>query len=200
VSAPLAKALPFAGKKLDDTGATKFGEKLPFGLTIQNGVAQLSRPITWSPPQGAVELTGGMKLDGLLDLAGTLRFAPSTIKTLTLGKVTPTEPIPIALELSGPAWKPEVSGLDVKPAAKAIAAQAAAGVAGKLLGEERAKQVQDVVSGGADAAKAKAQEEAERRAAEAKAEAEARAREEAERARVKAEEEAKKKLRGLFGK
>jgi AsmA protein len=200
VSAPLAKALPFAGKKLEDNGVTKFGQELPFGLTIKNGVAQLSRPITWSPPQGAVNLSGGMKLDGTLNLAGTLNFAPATIKTLTLGKVTPAEPIPVALQVTGPAWKPEVSGLDVKPAAKAIAAQAAAGVAGKLLGDERAKQVQDVVAGGADAAKAKAQEEAERRAAEEKAKAEARAREEADRAKAKAEEEAKKKLRGLFGK
>ena len=200
VSAPLAKALPFAGKKLEDNGVTKFGQELPFGLTIQNGVAQLSRPITWSPPQGAVNLSGGMKLDGTLNLAGTLNFAPATIKTLTLGKVTPAEPIPVALTVTGPAWKPEVGGLDVKPAAKAIAAQAAAGVAGKLLGDERAKQVQDVVAGGADAAKAKAQAEAERVAAEEKAKAEARAREEAERAKAKAEEEAKKKLRGLFGK
>ncbi|HET9452209.1 MAG TPA: AsmA-like C-terminal region-containing protein, partial [Aggregicoccus sp.] len=200
VSAPLAKALPFAGKKLEDTGVTKFGEELPFGLTIKNGVAQLSRPITWTRPEGGVNLSGGMKLDGTLNLAGTLNFTPATIKTLTLGKVTPTEAIPLALQVTGPAWKPEVTGLDVKPAAKAIAAQAAAGVAGKLLGDERAKQVQDVVSGGADAAKAKAQAEAEKRAAEEKAKAEARAREEADRAKARAEEEAKKKLRGLFGK
>jgi AsmA protein len=199
VSAPLAKALPFAGKKLEDTGVTKFGEQLPFGLKIQNGVAQLSRPLTWTRPEGGVNLTGGMKLDGTLNLAGTLNFTPATIKTLTLGKVTPTEAIPIALALTGPAWKPEVGGLDVKPAAKAIAAQAAVGVAGKLLGDERAKQVQDVVAGGTDAAKAKAQAEAERVAAEEKAKAEARAREEAERAKAKAEEEAKKKLKGLFG-
>ncbi|MBF5043072.1 AsmA family protein [Aggregicoccus sp. 17bor-14] len=200
VSEPLAKALPFAGKKLEDTGVTKFGEKLPFGLTIEHGVAQLSKPITWTRPEGGVNFTGGMKLDGMLNLAGTLDFAPAAINKLTLGKVTPTQPIPLSLSVTGPAWKPEIGGLDVKPAAKAIAVQAASGVAGKFLGEERAKQVQDVVTGGADAAKAQAQAEAEKRAAEERAKAEQRAREEADAAKQKAADEAKKKLKGLFGK
>jgi AsmA protein len=202
ITEPLAKALPFAAKALRSEDMTALGENLPFGVEIKNGVAQLERPITWTKPEGAMRFEGGIKLDGVLDLNGTVSLSPQTINKLTLGKVTPTEAIPVTLKLTGPAWKPEITALDVKPAATAIAKQAAAGLAGKLLGE-KGKQVEQIITGGEQAAREEAErrkKELEQKAAEEKAKLEEAARAEQEKAKQKAEEEAKKRLRGLFGK
>lgn len=194
VSGPLVKALPFAGKVLDGDGVTELAEQLPFGVTIKNGVAQLSRPITWTRPDAAMSFDGGIRLDGTLDLAGTVNLGPPLIERMTVGRAKPTEPVPVALKLTGKAWSPEVTGLDVKPAAVAIGKMAAASAATELLGD-KGKQVGQIITGGTDAAKEAAKAEAEKR----QKELEEKARQEAEAARKKAEEEAKKRLRGLFG-
>jgi AsmA protein len=194
VSGPLVKALPFAGKALTDEGVTRLAEQLPFGVTIKNGVAQLSKPITWTRPEAAMSFDGGIRLDGTLDLAGTVNLQPPLIQKITAGKATPTGPVPLALKLTGKAWKPEVTGLDVKPAATAIAKMAAASAATELLGE-RGTKVGEVITGGQKAAEEAARAEAEKR----QKEVEERARQEAEAARKRAEEEAKKRVRGIFG-
>jgi len=202
VSEPLAKALPFAAKALKSEDMTQLGENLPFGVEIKNGVAQLEKPITWTRPEAAMHFEGGIRLDGVLDLTGKVDLTPQTINKLTLGKVTPTEAIPVGLKVTGPAWAPEVTGLDVKPAATMIAQQAAAGLAGKLLGE-KGKQVQQVITGGEQAAREEAErrkKELEQKAAEEKAKLEEAARAEQERQKKKAEDEAKKRLRGILGK
>jgi AsmA protein len=202
VSEPLAKALPFTAKALKSGDLTALGDNLPFGVEIKNGVAQLERPITWTRPEAAMRFEGGIRLDGVLDLNGTVSLTPQTINKLTLGKVTPTDAIPVTLKVTGPAWKPEVTAVDVKPAVAAIAKQAAGGLAGKLLGE-KGKKVQEVITGGEQAAREEAErrkKELEQKAAEEKAKLEEAARAEQERAKKKAEEEAKKRLRGIFGK
>lgn len=190
---PLAKALPFA-KALKSGDVTSLGADLPFSVTIKNGVAQLSKPITWTRPEAAMNFDGGIKLDGTLDLIGGISLTPATIKALTVGKVTPTEPIPVGLKLTGKAWSPEVTGIDVKPAATTILKLAGASVAGNLLGE-KGKAVQDVITGGQDKAKA----ELEARAEEERKKLEEQARVEQEKAKQRAAEEAKKKLKGIFG-
>jgi AsmA protein len=195
-SEALAKSLPFTAKALKSGDVMSMGENLPFGVEIKNGVAQLEKPITWTRPEGVMHFEGGIRLDGVLDLTGTVSLTPQTVKQITLGKAVPTENIPIGLKLTGPAWQPEVTGIDVKPAVTIIAKQAASGLASQVLGAEKAKQVQKVIEGGEQAAR----EEAERRKKELEQKAaEERARLEAE-AKRKAEQEAKKKLRGLFGK
>lgn len=144
---------------------------------------------------------GGIRLDGTLDLKGAVSLTPATIKTLTAGKVVPKEPIPVSVSITGKAWSPEVTGLDIKPAATLIAKQAAAGLAGQLLGE-KGKPVQDIIQGGEAEARKQAeakQRELEARAAEEQKKLEEAARAEKERQQKKLEEEAKKKLRGIFG-
>ncbi len=107
VAGPLAKALPFATKALGGTGHTPLGENVGISLTVDNGVAKLNKPLTVQLPQAGVTLGGGVGLSGALALAGTVALTPETIKTLTGGKVTPSEAIPVALSLSGPAWAPQ---------------------------------------------------------------------------------------------
>ncbi|HZI15572.1 MAG TPA: AsmA family protein [Myxococcus sp.] len=196
VSEPLAKALPFASKALKSGDVTSLSENLPFSVEIKNGVAQLSKPITWTRPQAKMSFDGGIRLDGTLDLTGAVDLTPATVKTLTLGKVTPPEPIPVGMKLTGKAWKPEVTGVDVKPAATTIAKLAASSLAGSLIGGKRGEQVQSIIEGGEE--KARAEAEAKKKELEAKA-AEEKARLEAE-AKKRAEDEAKKRLRGIFGK
>ncbi|MBN1205905.1 MAG: AsmA family protein [Myxococcaceae bacterium] len=202
VSEPLAKALPFAGKALKSGDMTSLGENLPFGVEIKNGVAQLEKPITWTRPEAAMRFEGGIQLDGVLALNGTVSLTPQTVNKLTLGKAKPTEPIPVTLKVTGPAWKPEVTEVDVKPAVAAIVKQSAAGLAGQVLGE-KGKKVQEIITGGEQAAREEAErkkKELEAKAAEEKKRLEEAARAEQERAKKKAEEEAKKRLRGIFGK
>ncbi len=107
VAGPLAKALPFGTKGLGGEGRTSLGENLPISMTVDNGVAKLSKPISVQLPQAGITLGGGVGLSGMLALAGTVALTPATIKTLTGGKVTPPEPIPVALSLTGPAWAPQ---------------------------------------------------------------------------------------------
>ena len=146
-------------------------------------MAKLKNPISLTRPQGSLSLEGGARVDGTLDLAGTLNLAPESISKITRGKVTPREPFPLPLKVTGPAWKPSVSVGDLKAPVAALVKLGAATAAEKLLGE-RGKQVSEVISGGEE----KLKEEAEKKA-----------REEAEKAKKRLEEEAKKKLLDLFG-
>ena len=194
----LTKALPFAGQALQGADLTDLGKELPFSITIDHGVAQLKRPISFTRPSGSISLEGGAHLDGNLDLAGTLNLAPETISRITKGKVVPKEPFPLPVKITGPAWKPSVSVVDLQTPVRALVKLAATGVAERFLGDKlggKGKEVADIVSGGGD----KAKQEAEARAQEQKAKAEAAAREEAEKAKKRLEEEAKKKLQNLFG-
>ncbi|NNB86567.1 AsmA family protein [Corallococcus exiguus] len=200
VTGPLAKAVPFA-KALKSGDVTSLGANLPFSVTIKNGVAQLSKPITWTRPEAAMSFDGGIGLDGTLDLTGGVSLTPATIKTLTVGKVTPTEAIPVGLKISGKAWSPEVTGIDVKPAATTILKLAGGAALGGLLGE-KGKAVENIITGGQDKAKAEAEakrQELEARANEEKKKLEDQARIEQEKAKQRAEEEAKKRLKGIFG-
>jgi AsmA protein len=189
VAAPLARALPFATKALGSTGRTSLGENLGVKLTVDNGVAKLARPITVQLPQAGITLGGGVGLSGTLALAGTVAFTPETIRTLTGGKVTPSESIPVALSLSGPAWAPEISGLDVKPAALTIARLAGASTLRSLFGQSELGKAaagalgEPGTTGGAEPTQG-----------------EQKAQSEAEKLRQQAADEARKRLQELFGK
>lgn len=136
VAGPLVKALPFAGKVVNSEGETKLADQLPFGLKIENGVARLSKPLTWTRPEAAMSFEGGIRLDGTLDLTGTVNLTPPLVQKLTLGKVTPNEPLPVPLKLGGKAWSPEVKEVNVTPAVTTLAKLAAVSVATGLLGDK----------------------------------------------------------------
>jgi AsmA protein len=182
----LAKALPFAGQAIQGANLTELGKELPIGITIDHGVAQLKRPISYTRPEGSLSLEGGARLDGNLDLAGTLQLSPETISKLTRGKVVPREAFPLPLKITGPVWKPNVAVVDLQTPVRALAKLAATTAATKLLGDkfgDKGNQVADIINGDGDA----------------KQKAEAAAREAAEQAKKRLEEEAKKRLQNLFG-
>ena len=184
VSGPLAKALPFgAAGKVTQGGATSLGKKLPFGVTIENGVARLKNPIKISLPEAEMTFSGGMRVDGTLDLPGTVALAPATIAALTGGKVNPANPIPVNLKLIGPAWNPTATDLDLKPAVNQIVKEGGTALLGRAFGVDSSK----------------AQQTAEQKAGQVQADAQKRAEAEAEAKRKKLEEEAKNRLKGLFG-
>ncbi|HYG67792.1 MAG TPA: AsmA-like C-terminal region-containing protein, partial [Anaeromyxobacteraceae bacterium] len=189
VAAPLSKALPFAGGKFSEGGSTALGKNLPFSFRIANGIAQLEKPLTVNRSEGTLEIGGGVKLDGTLQMPVTFALSPELVSRITGGRAKLKAPVPVTFDLVGPAWKPALANLQLQEAAKTIARQAASGAAARALG----------VDGSVEEAAAAKRAEAEA-AAKAKAqEAEAKAREAAESARKKAEEEAKKRLKGLFG-
>ncbi len=197
VAGPLAKALPFATKSLGgpggEGGRTSLGENLGIAMTVDNGVAKLTKPINVQLPQANVSLGGGVGLSGALALAGTVALTPQTIKTLTGGKVTPPEPIPVALSLSGPAWAPQITGLDVTPAALTIAKLAGASTLRSLFGESDVGKTAGGVLGGALGGSGNA-------GTQPPTHGEQKAQSEAEQLRQQAAEDARKRLQGLFGK
>jgi AsmA protein len=185
VTVPLAKALPFGlAGKVSQGGMTSLGKKLLFGVTIENGVARLKNPIKISRPEAEMTFTGGMRVDGTVDLPGTVALAPPTVAALTGGKVTPANPIPVNLKLVGPAWNPTVTELDLKPAVNQIVKEGGTALLGRAFGVDSSR----------------AQQSAEQKAEQVQADAQKRAEAEAEAKRKKLEEEAKNRLKGLFGK
>ena len=185
VSGPLSKALPFglAGKG-GQGGTTSLGKDLPFGVTLENGVARLKQPIKIATAQGDLSFSGGMRVDGQLELPGTVSLAPATIAAITSGKVKPSQPIPVNLKLTGPAWSPTVSDLDLKPAVSQIVKEGGAALLGKALGVD-SSQAQEAVQKKAQAEEDKAKQQAADAASKEK---------------QKLQDEASKKLHGLFGK
>ena len=185
VTGPLSKALPsgLAGKTTQG-GITNLGQKLPFGVTIDKGVAKLKNPIRISRPEAEMSFSGGMRMDGTLDLPGSVSLSPETISTITGGKVKPASAIPVTLKLVGPAWSPTVADLDLKPAVNEIVKQGGAALVGRAFGVDSSK----------------AQQAAEQKAQKVQDEAQKRAEAEAAAQKKKVEEEAKNRLKGLFGK
>jgi len=185
VTGPLAKALPSAlAGRVTEGGKTTLGKELPFGVTVDKGFARLKNPIQIERPEAKMEFTGGMRMDGTLDLPGTVSLTPDTIAAITGGKVRPANPIPVKLRLTGPASSPSVVDLDLKPAVEQILREGGAALLGRTLGVDPSK----------------AQQSAEQKGQQVQAEAQKRAETEAAAQQKKLEEEAKDKLKGLFGK
>ncbi len=181
VTGPLAKSLPFGlAGKTGGGGTTSLGKDLPFGVTLADGVARLKYPIKISRPEAELSFSGGMRVDGALDLPGTISLSPQTISTLTGGKVKPSQAIPVNLKLTGPAWSPTVTDLDLKAAVSEIVKQGGAALVGKALGVDTG-QVQQKAQAEEDKAKQQATDAANKE-------------------KKKLEDDASKKLRGLFGK
>jgi AsmA protein len=135
ISNPLAKALPFGlGRAKSEGAGTSLGKDVPFSISVENGFAKLKAPLHISTPEAELTLSGGAHLDGNLDLAGIISLAPSTVLSLTGGKVAPGEAIPIALKIVGPASSPTVIPVDMNASVAAIAKQAGASALGRLLG------------------------------------------------------------------
>ena len=180
VSGPLAKALPFGlAGKAGQGGSTALGKDLPFGVTIENGLAKLKNPIKVSRPEAEMTFSGGMRVDGNLDLGGVIALSPATISAITGGKVKPAAAIPVNLKLVGPAWSPSVTDLDLKPAVNQIVKEGGAALVGRALGVDSSQ----------------AQKVAEQKASQVQADAQKKAAEQ----KKKVEDEAKNRLKGLFG-
>ncbi|MFL5363816.1 MAG: AsmA-like C-terminal region-containing protein [Myxococcales bacterium] len=194
VTGPLMNALPSAlHGKVTKGGVTDLGKDLPFGITVQDGVAKLKQPISITRPEAQMSFSGGIHLDGTLDLPGTVNLSPDTIATLTGGKVRPSAAIPVGIKLVGPVWNPQVADLDLKGAVAAIVKSAGSSLLGGVLGQKLG------VQGSPEQIATAKQEELQKKAQAEQAKVEQQAKQAAEQQRKKVQEEAQKKLKGLFG-
>ena len=179
VTGPLVKALPAQlGGKVTGGGTTTLGHDLLMSVRFANGVAELARPISVTRPEAVMSFTGGIHLDGMVDLPGKIELTPATISQITAGRVTVQQNIPFSVRLTGPAWSPQVQELDLKPAISQIVKQAGASLLGKAIGVDNLDQK-----------KAQVQQQAQQRAQD-----------EAQKAQKKIQDEAANRLKGLFGK
>lgn len=199
VAEPLAKTLPFAAHVQQVQQLAGRGEQTPLGnvdlaMTVRDGVARLNAPLVVKTPAAVIELGGGIDLSGNLDAACTVALTPSTIESLTGGQVKPPDDIPLAFALRGPAWAPQITGLDVRPAAIAIAKLAGGNALRSLLGKsDVAKAASGILSGATGDAGAGPTGAQPPGAGPPKSES--------DRLREQAEDAARKKLHGiLFGK
>jgi AsmA protein len=173
-------ALPSALRgKVPQSGVTDFGKDLPFGITINDGWARLKEPIKTSTPQAEMSFTGGVRLDGTLDMPGTVSLTPATVEQITGGRVKLSTNVPIGLRLVGPATHPTIADIDIKGAVEAIVKSAGSSLISGVLG------------GPADQKKGEAQQVAQQKQQQLEQKAQQQA--------DKAKQEAANKLKGLFG-
>jgi AsmA protein len=181
VTGPLSRALPSGLKgKVATGGMTDLGKDLPFGIVVKGGFAQFKDPLKIVRPEADMTFTGGVRLDGTLDLPGTVALTPATVSALTNGRVKPATNIPIGLRVVGPAWNPQVVDLDIQGAVAAILKSAGSSLIGTVLGQQRQEQAKQIAQGKQDELQQKAQQEADKQ-------------------RQKVEQQAQDKLKGLFG-
>ncbi len=135
VAGPLARALPFgvAGKE-GKGGSTSLGKEQPFEIEFKDGFARFKKPIKVARSEADIEVTGGFRVDGTVDMPVTVALSPQTVASITGGKARPAAPVPVAFRLTGPAWSPSVSGMHLGPAVNAIVKEAASAALGKALG------------------------------------------------------------------
>ena len=112
-----------------------------------------------------------MRLDGNLDMPGTVSLTPATVQQLTGGRVKLTTNVPVGLRLVGAATNPTVTDVDAKGAIEAVVKAAGSSLVSGLFGGAGGQQQQ---------AQQKAQSQAQQAA-------------------DKAKDEAANKLKGLFG-
>ncbi len=147
VSGPLAKVLPMGlAAKEGKGGATSLGKELPFALKLKNGVAQFEKPLQIARPEANVTVSGGFRLDGSLDLSGTVALSPDTVASITGGRARPQAPIPVTFRLTGPAWSPTLGDLGLAPAVQAIVKEAGTAALGKAIGapaKDAGKKLED---------------------------------------------------------
>jgi len=179
-AAPVMGALPNALRgRVPQSGVTDFGKDLPFGITVNDGWARFKEPIKAATPQGEMSFTGGVRLDGTLDMPGTVSLTPATVEQLTGGRVKLSTNVPIGLRLVGPATHPTIADVDVKGAVEAIVKAAGSSLISGVLG------------GPAGQKKAEAQQVAQQKQQQLEQKAQQQA--------DKAKQEAADKLKGLFG-
>jgi AsmA protein len=144
VTGPLTGSLPASLKgKVTQGGTTTLGHDLPVSVTFANGVAQLAKPISVTRPEAVMSFTGGIHLDGNLDLPGKIELTPATIAQITNGKAKVQGNIPFTLKLTGPAWSPTVQDLDLKPAVSQIVKEAGVSLIGNALGVDTSAAATD---------------------------------------------------------
>ncbi len=177
VAEPIVKAIPALGSKVTKGGATKLGKVLAVSLRIEDGRALLQKPLEFEERGASFKVQGAFAFDGELEMPTALTLSPEAVAGLTGGKAKVDEPLPFSFKLVGKAWSPRLSGLDVMPAVKAIAAKLGAAALGKALGLEGTPQ---------EAAKEKA------------AEVKEKAQEKVQDATKALKKDAAKKLKGLF--
>ena len=103
-----------------------------------------------------MSFTGGVRLDGTLDMPGTVALTPAIVQQLTGGRVKLSTNVPVGLRLVGPASKPSVTDIDAKSAIEAIAKAAGSSLVSSVFGgtgDQKQQQAQSQAQQAADKAK-----------------------------------------------
>ena len=154
---PIASHLPAGLRgKVTQGGETDLGQNLPFGFTVKDGWARLKAPLKVASQQAEMSFNGGVRLDGTLDMPGTVALTPAIVQQLTGGRVKLTQNVPVGLRLVGPATSPTVADVDVKSAVETIVKSAGSSLVSSFFGgsgDQKQQQGQSQAQQAADKAK-----------------------------------------------
>jgi AsmA protein len=105
-------------------------------LRFADGAIILDRPLTATTPEGPLELAGRFFFDGRLDLTGTLQLNPAAASALFANRIRVSEPLPLALRLTGDIHRPTLGIPNLVDVGKVLVRGA---VGGLIPGRQQAK-------------------------------------------------------------
>ena len=118
-------------------------------VKVDDGWMTLQQPISVNTGFGTMRLDGRIGLDWQLDLKGTAQLSPDFVSQLTGGRLRPSEPVALPMQLGGTLQSPAVGSFDTEQIARALLP----------TGEVERRVAKEVERG-----KEKARQEAQRRA------------------------------------
>jgi hypothetical protein len=90
-------------------------------VRFASGALEIAKPLEAHAAYGALSLGGKIQLDGRANLDGTVAIAPDVISSVAGGRLTPTEPLPIKLRVTGPLRSPRIAPAELDAPAKVLA-------------------------------------------------------------------------------
>lgn len=131
----LIRALPFAVPTQRLANITSLGT-LRAQVRFADGAIILDRPLTATTPEGPLELAGRFFFDGHIDLTGTLQLNPAAASALFANRIRVSEPLPLALRLTGDIHRPTLGIPNLADVGKVLVSGA---VGGLIPGRQQAK-------------------------------------------------------------
>lgn len=139
---------PGSAERIEAGAATTLRD-LRARVRVDDGWMVLQQPITVNTGFGTMRLDGRIGLDWKLDLQGTARLSPEFVAQVTGGRLRPSQPVSLPMQLGGTLRSPAVGSFDTEQIARALLP----------TGEVERRVAKEVERG-----KEKARQEAQRRA------------------------------------
>jgi len=110
---------PGSAERIEAGAATTLRD-LRTRVKVDDGWMVLQQPIAVNTGFGTMQLDGRIGLDWQLALEGTARLSPEFVSQVTGGKLRPSEPVALPMQLGGTLRSPAVASFDTEQIARAL--------------------------------------------------------------------------------